>query len=127
MTNDKNAGKRTTTRVTYQDKHEGPHDFVLYAENGMVNKWRTDRTIPLVDVLQSFDIFITERGAQGVLSRASKADLHAQFGTEIAEDVIKTILEKGELSETNVVGRREERHNRNDGRTPTGLPSGVHG
>jgi hypothetical protein len=38
--------------------------------------------MPLVDVLDSYDIFVTNKhGSQGVLDRASKSQIENEFGT----------------------------------------------
>jgi hypothetical protein len=44
----------------------------------------------------------TRHGAQGTLDGASKATLENEFGTANADDVIKEILEKGSVQETEV-------------------------
>jgi ribosome maturation protein Sdo1 len=47
-----------------------------------VAKYRKDSTTPLVEVVDSFDIFITNKhGSQGVLDRASKGQIENEFGT----------------------------------------------
>jgi len=38
-------------------------------------------SIPLVDVVDSFDVFHTGQGAQGLLDRAPKSVLDSVFGT----------------------------------------------
>jgi len=39
--------------------------------------------------------FCFRQGAQGILDRASNAQLDSEFGTHVIEDVAKVILEKG--------------------------------
>jgi len=39
--------------------------------------------------------FYFRQGAQGILDRASNAQLDSEFGTHVIEDVAKVILEKG--------------------------------
>ena len=41
-------------------------------------------------------------GAQGILDTASNGSLDSEFGTHTEEDVVKAILEKGEVQETEV-------------------------
>ena len=48
----------------------------------MVEKYRKDSSMPLVQVVDSYDIFVTHKhGAQGVLDRASHSQLENEFGT----------------------------------------------
>lgn len=77
-----------------------------------VKKYRKDSSTPLVDVVDSFDIFITNKhGAQGVLDRASKGQIENEFGTYYKcgvfanfstknEEALETILKEGEVEET---------------------------
>jgi ribosome maturation protein Sdo1 len=41
-------------------------------------------------------------GNQGILDTASNAALENEFGTHVEEDVVKAILEKGTVQETDV-------------------------
>jgi ribosome maturation protein Sdo1 len=79
-------------------------DFIVMAESvDAVNKWKEDKSTPLVDVVDSFDVFVTHKqGTQGVMDRASKSSLENQFGTSNEDDVVKQILEKGEVQESKV-------------------------
>jgi len=59
------------------------NDFVVIVESPeAVTRYRKDSSIPLVDVVNSFDIFVTNKhGAQGVMDRASKSQLENEFNT----------------------------------------------
>lgn len=47
-----------------------------------VTKYRKDSSTVLVDVVDSFDIFATNKhGAQGVLNRASAGQIENEFAT----------------------------------------------
>jgi ribosome maturation protein Sdo1 len=79
-------------------------DFIVMAESvDAVKKWRKDTSIPLVDVVSSFDVFVTgKQGVQGQMNRASKSSLENQFDTSKDDDVVKKILEQGEIQEVKV-------------------------
>jgi ribosome maturation protein Sdo1 len=54
-----------------------------------VAKWRKDSSVPLVEVVDSFDIFVTNKhGSQGVLDRASKGQIENEFGTYVVSAVL---------------------------------------
>ena len=59
------------------------NDFVVLVDSTeAVNNYRKDTSTPLVDVVDSFDIFVTNKhGAQGVLDRASNGQIENEFGT----------------------------------------------
>lgn len=50
----------------------------------------------------SADLFDHRQGAQGTYDTASKSTLDNEFGTHNDEDVIKQILEKGTVQESEV-------------------------
>jgi ribosome maturation protein Sdo1 len=55
------------------------------------------RTIPLVSIVDSFDIFHTGQGSQGLLARPSKQELETVFGTHNDTEVVEQVLSKGRL------------------------------
>ncbi|CAG8624384.1 6853_t:CDS:2 [Ambispora leptoticha] len=63
-----------------------------------VMKWRKDKTIPLADVIQTFDVYeITNGGNEGIAGRPSKQRLENTFGTSNLDEVIEQILEQGTI------------------------------
>lgn len=53
--------------------------------------------MPLVEIVDSFDVFHTGQGAQGLLIRPSKQELENIFGSSKDDEVVTTVLEKGRL------------------------------
>eukprot|EP01120_Amphizonella_sp_Union-15-10_P008962 TRINITY_DN3308_c0_g1_i3.p1 TRINITY_DN3308_c0_g1~~TRINITY_DN3308_c0_g1_i3.p1 ORF type:complete len:117 (-),score=28.29 TRINITY_DN3308_c0_g1_i3:81-431(-) len=70
-------------------------EFFLMTNPGMASKWRHDRTIPLIDVVENFDIYLYVGTKQP--HRPSKSELEKAFGTSEVDTIIKLILEKGEI------------------------------
>ncbi|OBT67598.1 hypothetical protein VE03_03761 [Pseudogymnoascus sp. 23342-1-I1] len=83
-------------------------DFLVFVEDpALLKKWRDDKTIALVEVVDAFKIFTTgKQGAQGELNTASKSQLENEFGTSKEDEVIKKILQEGSLQETEAAGRQ---------------------
>ncbi|KAM0756656.1 hypothetical protein T439DRAFT_321344, partial [Meredithblackwellia eburnea MCA 4105] len=52
------------------------------------------KTIPLVEIVDSFDVF---HCSQGLLNRPSKQQLHAVFESVNENDIVETVLTKGRL------------------------------
>lgn len=94
-------GEGETVKVHYKGSDD---DFIVMAESiSAVNKWKEDKSTALVDVVDSFDVFVTHKqGAQGLLDRASKSSLENEFGTSNEDEIVKKILEKGEVQESKV-------------------------
>ncbi|CAG8490729.1 6208_t:CDS:2 [Paraglomus brasilianum] len=88
------------TRIIY--KPQGSRDeYFVYAYPEEVKKWRKDKSIPLTDVVQSFDIFeIFGGGNDGIAGRPSKQRLENTFGTSKNMDVLEIILEDGMIHNT---------------------------
>ncbi|KAJ2900510.1 hypothetical protein MKZ38_002415 [Zalerion maritima] len=93
-------GEATQYKVHYKGP-ETENDFIIFVEDReALNKWREDTSVPLAHVVQSFKVFTThQQGASGALDGASKQILETEFGTSVDEEVIKTILQKGDVKE----------------------------
>lgn len=84
-----------TTKVVYKGS-DGTEFFVI-ADSDMVSKYKKDKTVPLIDVVQSFEIFTTSTGSmQGEPVHPSKGVLESTFNTTNKDDIVKTIIENGE-------------------------------
>lgn len=94
-------GDTEQVKVHYKGKED---DYIVMAESiDAVNKYKEDSSVPLVDVVNSFDVFVTHKqGVQGHMDRASKASLENEFGTSVDDEVVKKILEKGHVQEVKV-------------------------
>ncbi|CAG8575087.1 10611_t:CDS:2 [Paraglomus occultum] len=87
-------------RIVYKPQGSREEYFV-YAYPGELKKWRTDKSIPLTDVVDSFDIFeILGGGNDGIAGRASKQRLENAFGTSNNTEVIEIILKDGAIHST---------------------------
>lgn len=53
---------------------------------------------------------IYRHGAQGILDSASNGSMEDEFGTHKEEEVIKAILEKGDIQESEEGGRQGDRN-----------------
>lgn len=91
--------KGTISRVVYQKESKGDTFIVIAASPDMVKKWRSDKTIPLIEVVDGYKIFSSRQGAQGQLAAASRGELENEFGTSNEDEVIKRILQEGHVQE----------------------------
>lgn len=83
------------TKVVY--KGADNMEFFVIANAGMVAKWKSDKTIPLIDVVQSFDIHTTTTGGNtGEAIHPSKGVLESTFQTSNKDDIVKKIISDGE-------------------------------
>ncbi|CAL3962346.1 hypothetical protein PZA11_000465 [Diplocarpon coronariae] len=92
-------GEAQQTKVHYKGSQE---DFIIFVDDvKSAEAWKTDKSIPLAQVVSSFKVFTTHKhGKQGPLDGASNQILDAEFGTSKEEEVIKLIIEKGTIQET---------------------------
>ncbi|KAF2435531.1 putative RNA binding protein [Tothia fuscella] len=93
-------------------------DFIVMAESvEAVKKWKEDKSVPLVEVVNSFDVFHTDgHGVQGELNRASNQLLETEFGTKNSDEVVQKILEQGEVQEVKNAARQGDRNIANSGK-----------
>lgn len=78
-------------------KGEDNTEFFVIANADMVSKYRSDKSTPLIDVVQSFDILTTSTGSNsGEAVHPSKGVLESNFNTTNKDEIIKIIIQKGE-------------------------------
>lgn len=67
-----------------------------------------DKSIPLVEVVESFDIFdVANRGASGKAVRPTHTALSNTFGTADVNLIISKILETGKVLQITAKGRND--------------------
>ncbi|POY71998.1 hypothetical protein BMF94_5007 [Rhodotorula taiwanensis] len=72
--------------------------IIVIGDVSAAEKWKGGGdSIPLVDVVDSFDVFHTGQGSQGLMQRASKQDLDTIFGTTNDNEIVEQILTKGQI------------------------------
>lgn len=72
-------------------------EFLVIANAGMVSKYKADKSIPLVEVVESFDVFtIANGGNTGEAIRPAKGVLESAFNTTNEDEIVKTIIQNGE-------------------------------
>ncbi|KLU91159.1 hypothetical protein MAPG_09682 [Magnaporthiopsis poae ATCC 64411] len=105
-------GEASTAKVHFKGNED---DFVVFVDDVEdFKKWQTDKSVPLANFVSSFKVFVTHRhGAQGTLDGASNAVMDNEFGTHVDEDVIKQILEKGTLQESEFAERQGRKNDAN--------------
>ena len=103
----------TRTKVHY--KSPSGEDFVVMVDSAEdYQKWSSDKSIPLAQVVSSFQVFTTHRqGAQGKLETASNAVLENEFGTSKEDEAVLQVLEKGTLQEFEFAERQGRRNDSN--------------
>ncbi|KAG2155052.1 DUF1960-domain-containing protein [Suillus bovinus] len=87
---------KSLTKVVYKPDTQSTDEFTVIVNPTEYKKWKAgDRTIPLAEVVDSFKVFYSNQGAQGILGTPSKQQLDTVFGTTKDVDVMTQILEKG--------------------------------
>ncbi|KAE8260627.1 hypothetical protein A4X13_0g245 [Tilletia indica] len=86
---------KNVSKVVYKPDTQSTDTYIVIVEPNEYKK-----TIPLTEVVDSFDVFHTNQGAQGHLNRASKQQLDSIFGSSNETDCVTQILEKGTLQVT---------------------------
>ncbi|KAH7138420.1 putative RNA binding protein [Dendryphion nanum] len=107
-------GNDVQTKVHYQGETD---DFIIFIESAEeLEKWKKDSSIPLAQVVSGWKVFVTHKqGAQGVLDTASNATLDQEFGTTKDEEVVKIILEKGNVQSSDSKERQGDTNVANGG------------
>ncbi|GAA5890281.1 hypothetical protein JCM8208_002763 [Rhodotorula glutinis] len=84
-------------------------------------------SIPLVDIVDSFDVFHTGQGSQGILARPSKQELETVFETTKEDDIVEIILTKGQIKSSDTPHQWTGKNDSKSGGYQTSLGSGKSG
>ncbi|PCH40850.1 DUF1960-domain-containing protein [Wolfiporia cocos MD-104 SS10] len=88
---------RPITKVVYKPDSQSTDEYTVVVNPSEYKKWLEGATtIPLADVVDSFQVFFSNQGAQGILGTPSRQQLENEFGTSKDVDVIEQILRKGQ-------------------------------
>ncbi|KAH7105606.1 DUF1960-domain-containing protein [Auriculariales sp. MPI-PUGE-AT-0066] len=94
-------------RVIYKPDSQSTNEYTVIVDADEYKKWQEvlSRSVALALVVDSFEVFFSNQGSQGVLGKPSKQQLDTDFNTHKDDDVIKAILEKGELKAAEGYGK----------------------
>ncbi|KZW04183.1 DUF1960-domain-containing protein [Exidia glandulosa HHB12029] len=84
-------------RVIYKPDSTSTDEYMVVVEQDEYKRWLEGRSVALAMVVDSFEVFHSGQGSQGRWGRPSKQQLETIFGSSKEDDVVKLILEKGEL------------------------------
>ncbi|GAA5980428.1 hypothetical protein JCM10908_001651 [Rhodotorula pacifica] len=122
---------KSFSKVVYKPDSMSTDEFiVIIGDVAAAEKWKGgDRSIPLVDVVDSFDVFHTGQGSQGLLARASKQDLDTIFGTVNEDAIVEQILTKGTIKSSDTPHQWTSKNDQRSGnyQVSSGSVGGGHG
>ncbi|KAI6034487.1 hypothetical protein PISMIDRAFT_672641 [Pisolithus microcarpus 441] len=89
----------SVAKIVYRPDTQSTDEFVAMVNTAEFKKWKSgDTSIPLADVVDSFEVF---HSSQGILLRPSRQQLENVFGTSKDVDVLTTILQNGKEQPVN--------------------------
>ncbi|KAF7375070.1 SBDS domain-containing protein [Mycena sanguinolenta] len=100
------------SKVIYKPDSQSTEEFTCIVNAQEFKKWKEggepsarfrDPTIPLANVVDSFEVFVSSQGAQGVLGKPSNQQLDTVFQTHKDVDVVSIILKEGREQATDGV------------------------
>ncbi|KAI0941337.1 hypothetical protein AcV7_002939 [Taiwanofungus camphoratus] len=89
---------KSLSKVVYKPDTQSTDEYIVIVNPQEYQRWKAgDTTIPLTDVVDSFQVFFSNQGAQGLLGQASRQQLDSVFGTHKDTDAVEQLLNKGEM------------------------------
>jgi len=111
-------------KVIYKPDSQSTDEYMVIVNKEEFEKWKEgDTSIPLSQIVDSFDIFHSGQGSQGHLGRISKQTLETVFSTKHEDDAVKLLLEKGVLQAGDAIDPSRWRST-NDSRGQANISSG---
>jgi len=87
---------RSITKVVYKPDSQSTDEYTVIVNPDEYAKWKAgDTSLPLAEVVDSFEVFHSSQGAQGLLGRPSKQQLDTDFNTHVDVEVVEYILKHG--------------------------------
>lgn len=87
---------KAVTKVVYKPDTQSTDEFIAIVNPAEYKKWKEgDTSIPLAQVVDSFVVFFSNQGSQGILGRPSRQQLENVFGTSNDIDVVTKVLQGG--------------------------------
>ncbi|KAG8981726.1 hypothetical protein FRB90_007054 [Tulasnella sp. 427] len=85
-------------KVVYKPDSQSTDEYMAIVNGEEYQKWlEVSLSIPLALVVDSYDIFHSGQGAQGILGKASKQEIETVFGVKKDVDALEILLSKGTL------------------------------
>lgn len=117
---------KTFHKVVFKPDSQSTDEFMVIVNAEEYKKWiKGDKTIPLADVVDSFDVFHTGTGAQGIMGRPSKQLLDTVFDSHKDVDVVTHILERGQLQQASQKDAYSTTNDAKQGQNTTSYGSGA--
>ncbi|KAG8933767.1 hypothetical protein FRC00_012843 [Tulasnella sp. 408] len=88
---------KPVSKVVYKPDSQSTDEYIAIVNPDEYKKWLEDKSVPLVEVVDSFDIFHSGQGAQGHLGKISKQTLETVFNTKNDDEAMQTLLKNGSL------------------------------
>ncbi|KAK9702817.1 hypothetical protein K7432_011056 [Basidiobolus ranarum] len=105
-----------TQQVVFGDKEKSDAEFFIYINPDVYTKWKSDKTIPITDVVQAFNVYTTRGGGNtGVAETPSHQELDTVFGTSNNTAVVEHILKHGVVKGTGGISKSGQEFNRSRG------------
>ncbi|KAF0021343.1 hypothetical protein F2P81_026404 [Scophthalmus maximus] len=87
---------KSLSKVIYKPDSQSTDEYVVVVDTEEYKKWLAgDTTIPLAEVVDSFEVLHSGQGPQGILGKPSNQQLDTIFGTSKDIDVVTKILKEG--------------------------------
>ena len=87
---------KSLSKVVYKPDTQSTNEYIVIVNSDEFKKWKDgDTSIPLAEVVDSFGVFHSGQGSQGLLGQVSNQELDSVFGTHKDVDVVEKILKEG--------------------------------
>ncbi|ORX90711.1 DUF1960-domain-containing protein [Basidiobolus meristosporus CBS 931.73] len=103
-------------QIVFTDKEKSDLEFIVYINPDVYSKWKSDKSIPITEVVQSFNVYTTRGGGNtGVAETPSNQELDNVFGTSNDTAVVEHILKHGVLKGSGDISKSGQEFNRSRG------------
>ncbi|KAK9701260.1 hypothetical protein K7432_011797 [Basidiobolus ranarum] len=85
-----------TQKIVYSNPEKSDKEFFVYVHADIYADWKDDKSVPVTDVIQAYNVYTTHTGGNtGVVIAPTKSDLEKVFGFSHDAEVVEFILNHG--------------------------------
>ncbi|KAG8810306.1 hypothetical protein FRC18_004124 [Serendipita sp. 400] len=102
---------KQVTKLIYKPDTQSTEEYIMFVNHEEFEKYSGgDKSIPIVEVVDSYDVFVSSQGNQGVLGKASNQQLENVFNTTKSDQIVDFMLKNGVMQRSERIGANDNAH-----------------
>ncbi|CAG7848810.1 SubName: Full=Uncharacterized protein {ECO:0000313/EMBL:CCA68136.1} [Serendipita indica DSM 11827] len=102
---------KSLTKLIYKPDSQSTDEYIMFVNADEYRKYSSgDSSVPIVEVVDSYDVFFSTQGNQGKLGKASNQQLESVFNTKNEDRIAEFMLKNGVMQHSERIGAHDTAH-----------------